>query len=319
MISIHLFGKFEMECNHQPLSAVPGGKAQELLCYLLLHNGQAYSREVLAALLWPDCEAAKSKKNLRQILWQLRSALAPVLKKHQSRVFLKNAAFVQLQQGIVLSVDASVFQSAYDNTQGIPGERLDRSKAAALHEAVLSYRGDLLEGCYEGWCLMERERLQNCYLSMLDKLVSYWQKEGDYQCAIDYAERIVKVDHASERAHQQLMRLHHRNGDRTAALRQYERCRLALEKELGVAPSRQTTQLYQEICADQPSQLDQLPPETSPAQPYQVLFQLRRLMEVLGNVKTEVEKSIQSATQRSHLAEKSHGPSAQRTAAGRAS
>ena len=33
------------------------------------------------------------------------------------------------------------------------------------------YRGDLLEGCYQDWCLFERERLQNAYLAMLDKLM----------------------------------------------------------------------------------------------------------------------------------------------------
>ena len=31
------------------------------------------------------------------------------------------------------------------------------------------YDGDLFDGCYQDWCLLERERLQNVYLVLLDK------------------------------------------------------------------------------------------------------------------------------------------------------
>ena len=38
-----------------------------------------------------------------------------------------------------------------------------------------------------------------------------------------------------------------RNGQRSAALAQYERCRRVLEEELGVEPSPKTTALYEQI------------------------------------------------------------------------
>jgi DNA-binding SARP family transcriptional activator len=46
------------------------------------------------------------------------------------------------------------------------------------------------------------------------------------------------------------MRLHYLNGDRTAALRQFERCRHALRTELGIEPAAPITLLYEQIRAD---------------------------------------------------------------------
>ena len=54
-----------------------------------------------------------------------------------------------------------------------------------------------------------------------------------------YGMRVLQIDHARERTHRQIMRLQYQAGDRTAALRQYLRCRLALSEELALNPPRQ--------------------------------------------------------------------------------
>jgi DNA-binding SARP family transcriptional activator len=47
------------------------------------------------------------------------------------------------------------------------------------------------------------------------------------------------------------MRLYYRAGDRTAALRQFERCITALCEELDVRPGKRTLVLYDQIRKDQ--------------------------------------------------------------------
>jgi two-component SAPR family response regulator len=127
------------------------------------------------------------------------------------------------------------------------GKQIDSTLANVMKEAVQPYRGDLLEGFYQDWCLLERERLQNCYLSLLDRLIRYCLEQGEYQRGIDYGERVLRLDRAHERSHQQLMRLHYRNGDRTAALRQFER-RTALREELRSNPPGRRSS-YMKKCA----------------------------------------------------------------------
>ena len=46
------------------------------------------------------------------------------------------------------------------------------------------------------------------------------------------------------------MRLYYRAGDRTTALRQYDRCAAALAKHFNLAPSRDTIDLYHQIRSD---------------------------------------------------------------------
>ena len=74
-LRIHLFGKFCVHRNEQVLDGFDPRKVQELFCHLLLHRNHSLPRETLASILWPETTTAQSKKNLRQTLWQLQSAL----------------------------------------------------------------------------------------------------------------------------------------------------------------------------------------------------------------------------------------------------
>ena len=46
-------------------------------------------------------------------------------------------------------------------------------QADLLQRAIDLYRGDLLEGCYEDWCLEARESFRNLYTNALKKLVDF--------------------------------------------------------------------------------------------------------------------------------------------------
>ena len=82
------------------------------------------------------------------------------------------------------------------------------------------------------------------------QVLGYCVAHQDYEAGQFYGGLLLQQDRAHERTHRQLMRLHYRAGDRTAALRQHERCRAALREELGVEPDRRTAALCEQIRAD---------------------------------------------------------------------
>jgi hypothetical protein len=93
------------------------------------------------------------------------------------------------------------------------------------------------------------------------------------------------------------MRLKYLARDRTAALRQYDRCVTALDEELGVQPAAQTVALYNQMRVDQLGELLLVPNETVPATPALmpgVLAHLEQLQMVLSDVQGQVQKDIQS-------------------------
>ena len=143
-----------------------------------------------------------------------------------------------------------LFEQAFANVGDVPGVQLNTAQAEVVGQMVGLYRGDLLEGWYQDWCVFERERFLHMYLKLCDKLMRYCTVNAIYEAGIAYGADILRYDLARERTHRQLMRLHYFSGNRTGALRQYERCRQALQEELGVAPAQLTQDLYQQICAD---------------------------------------------------------------------
>jgi DNA-binding SARP family transcriptional activator len=156
---------------------------------------------------------------------------------------------INLTADILLDVDE--FESAYALVRGIEGRELDTVKASTLREAIQLYRGDLLENCYQDWCIFERERLQNIYLAMLDKLISYCESVQAFEDGMTYGIQVLKFDKTHERTYRHLMRLYYLAGDRTAALRQFQRCEQVLQEELGVKPSQRTEYLYRQIQTEQ--------------------------------------------------------------------
>jgi DNA-binding SARP family transcriptional activator len=264
LLTVRLFGRLNVRLGDKNLDSLPGGKIQELLCYLLLHIGELHSRETLAALFWPDCTNVKSKKYLRQALWQLKTSLKSGLDDSNPEILLTDSKSVHLTHEEPVWVDVAAFEKACNQAKGLSWEQFDASTVNELHRAVELYRGDLLEGCYQDWCLYERERLQDCYLCLLDKLICYWLNHNDYPRAIEYGEHVLRRNRAHERTHRQLMHLHYENGDRTAALYQYERCAAALRDELGVEPSHQTKRLFEQLRADQVEPANQISLSSQP-------------------------------------------------------
>ncbi len=294
-LKVWMFGKFSCQRNGQIVKGLDGCKLQELFCYLLLNRNSPHPRETLAALLWGDSTTSQSKKYLRQAIWQLQSSLDdPQGAKTAAPTLCVEPEWISLNPHAEIWLDVIAFEQATALSSESSGAHLDKSVAQKLDQAVHLYRGDLLEGCYQDWCLCERERLQNEYLMMLDKLMNWCESNREYQAGLRYGQQVMRYERARESTHQQMMRLYYLAGDRTRALRQYERCVAALDEELGVRPAKRTMLLYEQIRADEfletPALIAALPGSPVP----EVIDHLRQLHTVLTEIQRQVQKDIQA-------------------------
>jgi len=302
-LRVRLFGKFSIEKDGQILDGFDSGKSLELFCYLLLNRGLHHNRETLAGLLWDSNSTSQSKKYLRQALWQLQSILQDDSNSSDTPILLIEPEWIRVNSDADLWIDVVEFEAAYKKAHGLQGWQLDAETLQALQQAARLYTDDLLLGWYQDWALFERERLQNMFLSILDKLMVYCEAHGEYEKGINYGMRILSFDRAHERTHQSLMRLYYLSGDRTAALRQYNRCLQALEEELGVEPARRTQELFEIFKAD--DGLDAHPvheplPKTKAqtdeihANLPSVMGQLKELQWILANTQQRVQNDIEA-------------------------
>jgi DNA-binding SARP family transcriptional activator len=144
----------------------------------------------------------------------------------------------------------------------------------------------------------ERTRLQNTYLALLDKLLAYCESHREYESGVEYATQILRTDRAHERTYRRLMRLQYLIGDRTNALRTYQLCLAVLETDLGVAPSEQTSALYQQIQNYQlvdsnTSLFDDLIGKLETSMLNVVLDQFIQLHRNLGDIQHKLELDIE--------------------------
>lgn len=269
MPSLHfsLFGRLRCTVENHPVGGIEARKVQELLIYLLLHRDHPCTRESLATLMWGERNDAQAKKYLRQTLWQLQSAFEPVCRP-TAPLLRVDSEWVEVNPSAAIWLDIDQFERTYESTRQSNGSQLTAQQVDALCQAVTLHQGELLDGWYQDWCVFERERFRQMYLTMLDKLIAYAEQVQDYMMGIHYCELALRTDPARERTHRRLMCLHHRAGNRTAALRQYETCVEMLRRELDVAPADSTHMLYEQIRRDRfdapvhadatPSELDEI-------------------------------------------------------------
>ena len=293
-LRIKLFGQLNISGEVRVENCIPG-KAKELLCYLLIHRERSLAREFLAGILWTDCSTESSKQYLRKALWQLQRAF-PKAGAPES-ILQADSQWVAVNPKADIWVDVAEFERLC-SIDANPSQTGDKSGQEALEAAADLYRGELLEGWYQEWCLRDRERLQSMYLMLLDKVVAFSEVNHEYEKGVDYAMRILKWDRACEGAHQHLMRLRYQEGDRAGALRKYERCATALKEELGVQPSEQTRQLYRHICGDHTAlqttgtKNDRLPSQNQPSPLQRALNQLLEVKAALGVLQNTVDESL---------------------------
>ena len=100
--------------------------------------------------------------------------------------------------------------------------------------------------------------MSQVYLSMCRSLTGYYLEAGCYEDAEKWASEILKGDRCDEKAHRQLMQIYFAQGQRSEALRQFQRCKRTLTEELGIAPAAETVNLLQALMVNETSPLEEI-------------------------------------------------------------
>lgn len=234
-VELFLFGGFSARVDGQPL-ALPR-KAQALLAYLGVANGNLQPRDKLSALLWPETGEDQARHSLRQTLVSIKKSLGP------------SCEHVLLVEGDDLGLNAESV-----NVDVLKFERLlSEGSIDSLAKGAELYRGDFLEGLiirgepFEEWLLSQRERLWEVGVEGLAKLLRLQMKASQIEDAIHTAVRLLSLDALQEGVHRTLMYLYLQSGRREAAVRQYHSCVQVLSRELSIQPQPETVQLFQKI------------------------------------------------------------------------
>lgn len=288
MFHISLLGRFHLQLpNDTDIYSFESGKIEHLFCYLLCNRKRPHNREVLASLLWQGT-TARTRRYLRKTLWQLQNAVQPSGLQREEPLVIVESEWVYINLAAECWLDIAVLEDCYKELRNVSGKDLTSEQADHIRSSLTVYRGDLLENCFQDWCLRERERMRYSYLSLLDKMMRYCETHAAYEEGIGYGELILGQDNARENTHRSLMRLYYLAQKRTDAIRQYQKCAAALREELDVNPSYRTEILYKQILEEQWLEVDDHEPSSK-----SLADQLWQLRGSLASVQSQLDRAIE--------------------------
>ncbi len=246
-LEIRLFGGCEVRVAERTVHAFESKKVRGLLAYLATRRQRPESRESLANLLWAEKSDEAARRNLRQALHNLRTALEPHLEGQE--VVEVHGTDLRLAPQLDCWLDVEQFEAAMRN--GITDSGVDSYQLAI---ATRLYAGDFLAGFaindsppFEEWQLAEQERLREAAIEAFKSLITASLDRGEHRIGIQHARRLLAIDPLSESVHRMLMRLYALSGQRSRALAQFEKLRSLLASELAVEPMPETVELHQSI------------------------------------------------------------------------
>jgi DNA-binding SARP family transcriptional activator len=211
------------------------------LLYLLLAHPDGLTKEEIGAVLWPDYSPGRLKVNFQKTIYRLRRALV-----QDVIVYDEETQQYRFYRDLDYTYDVELFRMYLleARTAAGPAER-----ASAYRHALDLYRGAYLASEEDLWIWPERETLAEAYREAALELAELEIQEGAYMHVLAICRRLLNEDPCLEEAHRIAMRAYAGRGNMAGVVRQFNRCRQALQEEIRVVPSQRTVELYHLLTA----------------------------------------------------------------------
>ena len=263
-LELSLLGSFQAKLDGELLTNFHSNKARALLAYLAQRANYAHQREVLVAFLWSELPEENGRNGLRTILTNFRRIFS--LETHQNGnhpspnsppLMTITRHSVQLNAaGETCWIDVAEFDQLWRMCESHDHQNITNCPNCIqrLEQVVTLYQGDFLSGLslkdsepYDEWRRLQQENYHRQTLRALGILGSYYLGQKQFDRVPPICQQEISLEPWREGAHRKLMLALVKQGERTAALTQYEICRRILLEQAGLEPSAEIKELQKAI------------------------------------------------------------------------
>jgi DNA-binding SARP family transcriptional activator len=239
---IQLCGALAVEIAGRRIEAeLPGRQGRLLFTYLVVHRLRPVRRDELIDALWPDHPPAAAEAALRALLSKLRRLLPvdAIGGRSELHVSLPGDTFVDLEDAreAIHRAESALARGDWGRAWG------------ACQGPLFTARRGFLADEDGDWLVALRHELEALYLRALEcyALACLGVGGTELPAAERAGRELTTLAPYRESGHRHLMRAHAYSGNDAEALRVYERLRLRLRDELGIAPSADTRELHAQL------------------------------------------------------------------------
>src|SRR5215469_2556239 len=236
LAGLFLIGNMKLVEPGGEVCSLRARKTRAILAILALARGEKVLRSRLTGLLWDQSNDAQARMSLRHALSELNSL---VNGRIPGLVGIEREAVRLNTKMCWVDVDT-------------PGDHFD--------ELLRDLDG--ISPTFDGWLASERLNFDERQRTSLEQELRQLAKdEAPPGLQAAAARKLLNFDPTHEDAVRHLMTAFAKVGDRAQAIRDYERFRQALHVKLGLAPSKETLEIYNAIRHTAPDAGGQKPPD----------------------------------------------------------
>ena len=239
---VQLCGRFAVDINGSRIEdTLPGRRGRVLFAYLVLNRGQALPRDELLVAGWGEDAPAEASNALSVLLSKLRHNLGAGHLRGRTAIelLLPQATFVDVEAALegAHRAESAIAEGRWAQAWGPAG--------IAYHVATRPF----LTGLEAPWIEQWRRRLEEVRLRGLECFAAAGLGLGGPALAQaeERARMLTELAPYRETGHHILIEALAGRGNVAEALRAYERLRVLLREELGIAPSPSLQALHRRL------------------------------------------------------------------------
>jgi len=216
-------------------------RALYLLMYLLMAKERHVTAEELVDVFWEESDLEDGKNKLYNTIYLLRRSLA---KDGVPKNIIESVSGgYSINNDYKIWCDWIYFE---DKTELLnSSEELSREEMEQLFKL---YRGDFLPCLrYEGWTEIQREKLRENYLSLIEILSDKLYYNQKYRDTVNYLHRGIQYDPYRENFYLLYIKALVKLGRIAEAINSYKKCEQILKEELDVLPGQELKNEYHKI------------------------------------------------------------------------
>lgn len=240
-VRLHALGQWTLVIDDQTQRS-GSKKPIELLRYLVAVGGRDVDCAQIAEALWPDADGDLAHHSFETTLYRLRKLL-----RHDGALLLRDGRLSldpQLCWLDLWSLDEASAAIDAALRQGVEVAVL----AQLTRRLFQLYRGPLLKGLGEYWCLVPRSRLHGRVLHLLTQVAEYLHRHQAWGDLVTCCEQGLLLEETAEELYRLLIVACRSQGRLSEAVAVYRRCCRALE-HAGASPSAATLTLCRDLLA----------------------------------------------------------------------
>jgi len=246
MVDIRTFGGFHLRQNGLYYSPNIISCSSKILVYLLINNNIPQRREKLADIFFAGLDIGHALNALSTSVWRIKRWMKEHLADGSMALEANRHNIIMIGSDTTF-LDISRFEAILGQCASPREDVLTAGQRTAMESALAEYQGPFMDGESDDWILYERERLHCLYIRGLNKMMSSFAAERNYEEALDCGRRILQVDPFREYVHREMIRCYAASGQRALALRQFQTCREMLLNECSIEPLSETVNLTKAI------------------------------------------------------------------------